>query len=377
MSKTYDVAVVGLGTMGSSACYHLARRGLKVLGLEQFDIPNALGAHHGHSRMIRMAYFEHPDYVPLLQRAYELWSELETQANTRLLHLTGGLYMAPPESPLIKGSLASAKTHDLAYELLSCDDIKLRYPPFQIPDHFVGFFESKAGFLIPEKVVAAHIELALRAGAQLQGHEPVRGWQEDGSAVEVRTDRGTYRAKHVIFSGGAWSNQLLTDLGVPLTVTRQIWAWFWPKDPDRFSLGRFPCWFIETEPDFGHYGFPMMPDSPGFKIAHHKPGVETSPDQVVRELLPGDEQSLRPVLQRYIPDADGSLLAIRVCLYTNSPDSFFIIDRHPRHSRVTLACGFSGHGFKFGSVVGEALADLATQGQTELPIQFLGLSRFA
>ncbi|MDB5293760.1 MAG: N-methyl-L-tryptophan oxidase, partial [Phycisphaerales bacterium] len=331
----------------------------------------------GFSRMIRMAYYEHPDYVPLLRRAYERWDELEQASGQKLLHLTGGLYMGPPAGEVVSGSLASARRHGLPHELLDRTQLVERFPQFQLPDDWQAIHEPRAGFLLPEKVIAAYADLALRAGAEIHGREPVMEWHADAQSVTVHTSRATYSASHLLFTGGAWTTSLLHDLGIKLQVTRQVMGWVWPREPGRFSLGHFPVWAIETPTGGLHYGFPLHPENPGLKIAHHSPGQLADPDHVVREVLPGDEETFRPALRQFLPAADGPLLSLRTCLYTNSPDQHFIIDRHPRHERVTIACGFSGHGFKFASVVGEILADLSTSGKTKLPIGFLGLRRFA
>lgn len=374
--NTFDTIVVGIGAMGSSACYHLARRGVRVLGLEQFDIPHALGSSHGASRMIRQAYYEHPDYVPLLRRAYQLWDEFEAISGQKLLYRTGGLYMGPPEGEVVGGALRSAREHQLPHELLDRDEIRGRYPQFQIPGNWAGLFEPEAGFLTPERVIAAYAQAALHAGAELHGRETVLEWTADSHGVRVRTAKDEYHAAHLVFCGGPWSGKLLRDLGTHLTVTRQVLGWVWPREPKAFALGRFPVWAIDRLDGTIHYGFPMTVDVPGFKVAHHGPGPTTDPDRVDRDEQPGDEESFRQVLRTSIPAANGPLLSMKACLYTNSPDGHFIIDRHPAHERVTLACGFSGHGFKFASVVGEILADLALEGSTRLPAQFLGLSRF-
>jgi sarcosine oxidase len=372
----YDVIVVGVGAMGSATCYRLAKRGAKVLGLEQFDIPHARGSSHGQSRMIRMAYYEHPDYVPLLRRAYELWHEIEQVSGQKLLHITGGVYMGRSDGEIVAGSLRSARQHGLAHEPLDRAAVAERYPQFQIPDDWSALFEPQAGFLLPERTVAAYAEAALRRGAELHGHEAVTAWRATERAVGVRTTRGEYEADHLVFCGGPWSGKLMSDLGVPLVVTRQVLGWVWPRKPEMFEIARLPVWAIEKTGGI-YYGFPMMPDSPGFKLADHSFGTTTDPDRVAREVTVEDERTFQPAIQQYIPDAQGSTLAMRVCLYTHSPDRHFVIDRHPRHDRVTVACGFSGHGFKFASVVGEVLADLALAGGTALPIEFLGLRRFA
>jgi sarcosine oxidase len=376
MADRYDVIVVGVGAMGSSACYHLARRGARALGLEQFDIPHALGSSHGFSRMIRMAYYEHPDYVPLLRRAYELWREVERASGQTLFHETGGVYMGPPGGEIVSGTVRAAREHGLPHEVLSRDDLARRFPQFHVPDHFTGVWEPRAGFLLPEKVVAAQAELALRAGAELHGREEVLQWDTGDDVAVVRTSKGEYRADQLIFCGGPWTGKLVRDLGVELAVTRQVLGWTWPRRPELFATNAFPVWGIEAPDGSLSYGFPMMSDNPGLKVARHGRGPVTDPDHVLRAGTPADEVEVHEILNRNLPDGDGPLLSLRVCLYTNSPDGHFIIDRHPKHPRVTLACGFSGHGFKFASVVGEVLADLALDGRSPLPVGFLGSQRF-
>lgn len=379
--QRFDVIVIGVGAMGSATCYQLARRGARVLGLEQFGIPHALGSSHGESRMIRLCYYEHPDYVPLLHRAYQLWGELEQATDSRLLFKTGGIYMGDAHSEFIRGTLRAAREHRLPHEELSHEQCLQRFPQFELPDDYSGVFESNAGFLIPERVVAGFAEQALRHCAELHGFEPVLDWSSDSHGATVRTAQATYLADRIIFCGGAWSEQLLGDVGIKLIVTRQVLGWVWPNEPSLFELNTLPVWAIDHPDSTQHYGFPMLPagahGSPGFKIAHHFHGTPATADTINRLPLPGDEEDFRWALRQFIPKADGQLLSMAVCMYTNSPDSHFIIDRHPRHERVLIACGFSGHGFKFASVIGEALADLAMNGRSDLPIGFLGLHRFA
>ncbi|HVY91966.1 MAG TPA: N-methyl-L-tryptophan oxidase [Bryobacteraceae bacterium] len=376
MQSEFDVIVVGVGAMGASACHHLARRGVRVLGIEQFDIPHNLGSSHGLSRMIRLAYYEHPDYVALLLRAYELWHELEAIAGATVLHLTGGLYMGRQGCELVHGSHVSAKQHGLTHELLDAKQIQSRFPQFDVPDDFIGLFEPRAGFLEPEKAISAFVQSAVLAGAQIHAREIVQQWSEDSGGVRVQTDRAHYRAQQIVFCAGAWTSKLVSDLGVPLTITRQPMLWFTPSAPMDFAMGKFPVWAIDRPGGGIFYGFPTPPGEAGLKAACHFPGSVTDPDRVPRELLESDVQEVDAALRRYLPAAAGPLLAHRVCIYTNSPDHHFIIDRHPQHQRVTLACGFSGHGFKFASVVGEILADLAMNGRTQLPADFLRLKRF-
>lgn len=373
---TYDVIVIGIGAMGSAACHHLARRGARVLGLEQFDIPHELGSSSGVTRMIRLAYYEHPNYVPLLRRAYQLWEELEVESGQQLLYLTGGLYLGPPKGELVAGSLESARRHGLEHELLDRSELLRRFPQFRTPEDWLGLFENRAGFLMPQRAIAAQAELALRHGAELRAREPVIGWERDGAGVSVKTATAQYHAEKLIVCGGAWSGRLLRDLEIPLRVTRQSMGWFWPRTPKAFALGTLPVWAIENPDRSLYYGFPMIADVPGFKIARHCPGPLADPDRVAREPLPGDEADLRSGLGQFVPAGEGPLLALRTCLYTNSADGHFIIDRHPNSDRVILACGFSGHGFKFASVIGEILADLAMGGKTGNGVEFLRLGRW-
>jgi sarcosine oxidase len=377
----YDVIVAGVGAMGAAALWHLARRGVRVLGLEPHGVPHALGSSHGYSRAIRLAYFEHPDYVPLLRRAWDLWGELEEVAGRRLLYRTGCLYAGPPDSDLIRGSLASAQAHGLPHEALDRGGLAMRFPQLGVPDDYVAMFEPLGGALRPEACVTAFALGALQAGARIHGHEGVRSWQAGPDGVTVETERGRrFQARHLLLCGGAWSDRLVTDLGVPLTVTRQVLGWVWPERPGPLSLeGGLPTWAIEHDGGAYTYGFPMLPDNPGFKLARHAPiGPPVTPETVQRQPLPGDEETFLPAARRFFTDVgdDPTVLAIRICLYTNSPDGHFIVDRHPIHENVSVACGFSGHGFKFAPVIGEALADMAMDGKTRLPIGFLGLGRF-
>ena len=372
----FDCIVVGVGAMGSSACYHLARRGQRVIGLDRFTIPNAMGSSHGLSRMIRLAYYEHADYVPLLRRAFTLWEDLEKQAGEKLLYKVGGLYMGRITDPAVAGALESARIHGLPHELLNRDQLAARYPQFHLPADFVGMFEPNAGFLLPEKCVEAYATLARESGAEIHENEPVIEWTADANGATVIAQAGTYHARQIIFTAGPWTEKLVRDLGVKLSVTRQVLGWVHPKRPELFRLGALPAWAIGHNDGWLYYGFPMLPDGEGFKLAWHRPREATDPDRVRRETTPQDEQEFRAALREYLPDADGPLASMRICMYTNSPDHHFIIDRHPAHPNVTVACGFSGHGFKFAGVIGEILADLVIKGETAAGINFLSINRF-
>ena len=380
LDDQFDVIVVGVGAMGSSACFELARRGMKVLGLEQFAIAHERGSAHGQSRMIRMAYYEHPDYVPLLARAYERWQEAERLSGERLLHITGGLYAGPSDGEVVPGSEAAARTHGLQYERLSASEAVDRFPLFRLPQSWSALFEPMAGFLLPEHAVSTYVKLARQQGAVIRSNEPVLDWQSAGASAggpwRVRTNAGVNEGKRLIFCGGAWSGRLMADLGVPLQVTRQVMGWVRPADPEPFRLGRFPVWAIENLDRSLQYGFPVLPGESTLKVSWHGAGPPADPDTVDRTTSGADVATFLPQLPHVLPTAAGPVAEMRVCLYTNSPDHHFIVDRHPTADGVYLACGFSGHGFKFASVIGEILADFATRGTTAHPVRFLSLDRF-
>jgi sarcosine oxidase len=371
-----DVLVIGLGGMGSAAAYHLARRGHRVIGLEQFTQAHDRGSSHGRSRIIREAYFEHPAYVPLIQRAYELWETLQREGGSRLLLPTGGVMIGPESGVLVQGALTSARTHDLAHELLDSGVLRARYPAFSVTEGTVGVWEPRAGVLFPELCVLAHLRGATGSGAVLRFEERVLAWEARDDDVEVRTDQGTYTASHLIITAGPWAAAVLSDLGLPLAVERNVMYWFRPCDPAAFSPGRFPVYIYEYRQDAFIYGFPQV-GRDGVKVAHHHSGEFCTPDTIRREVTPDEIERMRTILARTLPSLAGELLHAVACMYTNTPDGHFIIDRHPRHPRVTVACGFSGHGFKFASVVGEILAELAVDGQTRHPIELFRLGRFA
>ncbi|MEM9789314.1 MAG: N-methyl-L-tryptophan oxidase [Planctomycetota bacterium] len=393
MSEPWDVIVVGVGSMGAAACCELSRRGASVLGLEQMaTAPHELGAHHGHSRVIRLSYFEHADYVPLLRRAYEAWDSLERVCGQRLMYRVGGLWAGRPEDALVAGSLDAARRYGLAHELLDRSEIADRFPQLIVPDDWSAIFEPVAGLLVPERVVSGCVTLAERRGASILTGQRVTDVIEDGPLLRVVTPDATHTARHVVFTTGAWTG----DIGVPLTVTRQVLGWVRPTRPDRLNADVLPCVAVADGPASIHYGFPMIDppspdvpttnslDDPGvppaglFKFCHHYQGPTTTPDTVNRRPEPGDIDDFLPALRRFLPDAAGEVVDVRVCLYTNTPDGHFIVDEHPRYGpgKTTIACGFSGHGFKFVSVMGEVIADLALNGRTDLPVNFLRHARF-
>lgn len=361
--------------MGSATVYQLASRGRKVLGLERYDVPHAMGSSHGVNRIIRKAYFEHPSYVPLLERAYELWRHLEEVSGERLLVITGGLDAAPPDDRVFTGSLESCRLHGLAHEVLDATEVARRYPGYRLPDDHMAVFQPDGGYVMSERCIVAHVEAALDRGAEVHGREQVIGWEPSGEGVAVMTDRGRYTADRLVVTAGAWSMGLLQDLRGLAQPERQVLGWFQPRRPELFTPETFPIFNLEVGE--GHfYGFPVE-TIPGFKIGlYHHLEENVDPDTMDREPNVADETVLRAAVDRYFPEASGPTLTLKTCLFTNSPDEHFILDTLPDLPQVTIGAGFSGHGFKFSSVVGEILADLALDGTTSHDIGFLGLGRF-
>jgi sarcosine oxidase len=380
--KSHDVIVLGLGGMGSAAAYHLAARGQRVLGLEQFTSPHDRGASHGATRVIRQSYFEHPSYVPLLLRAYELWRDLEAHSRQSLLHLTGGLMLGTARSDVVTGSLRSAREYNLPHEFLEAADIRRRFPPFHVKNDTVGVFEKAGGYLLCEPSVAAHLAAARKAGADLHFEEPVISWHADeGGDVSVETARATYQAEQLVIAPGPWAPEILADLGVPFTITRGVLCWFQTSGGvGAFAPDRFPVWIRQIDESTSIYGFPAVDgEAGGVKVSFHdRPMKEIcTAGTVERTIRESDEQDLRSVLRDFLPGLDGPLVQATTCLYTMTPDAHFVISAHPRHAQVQVACGFSGHGFKFCSVVGEILADLATTGSTRHDMSLFSPSRFS
>jgi sarcosine oxidase len=376
INATYDVIVLGVGGMGSSAAFELARRGLRVLGLEQFALAHDRGSSHGQTRVIRKAYSDHPAYVTLLHRAYERWFDLEKRHGRHLFTVCGCLTLGQPDADRVCGVVRSAREHNLPVEQLTAVELRRRYPIFRVGDDFVGVFEPEAGFLLVEDCVAAYAAEARRLGAELRTQEAVLSWEATGSGVVVRTQSGNYAADRLVISAGAWAGRTLAELHLPLTVRRQVTSWHATVDDSLFHQDRFPVYRAQV-PEGIFYGFPVI-DGNGHKVARSDSGTDISgPAALDRVLSPDDEAKCRPFLDRYLPAVTGPVRSSSVCMYTMTPDKQFILDRHPRHPNVVIASGFSGHGFKFASVVGEIMADLATEGRTSLPIDIFKIDRFA
>jgi sarcosine oxidase len=374
---SYDVIVVGLGGMGSAAAYHLAARGQQVLGLERHTAAHDQGSSHGGSRIIRQSYFEDPAYVPLLLRGYELWERLAQDSGSDVISLTGGVYLGPPDSLTFAGSLRAAQEWDLPHEVLDAAELSKRFPTFAPPDGHVALYEDRAGFVRPERTVAAHLQLAERAGAELHYREPVTSWESTPGGVRVTTAAGSYEAGQLVVCPGAWAPELLADLGVPFLVERQVMHWFQPADGvGAFTADRHPIYIAEDDAGTQVYGFPAIdgPDG-GAKIAFFRRGQECTPETIDRQVHEAEKEAMAAQTRGVLPTLPDRHLTAATCMYTNTPDEHFVIARHPGHTAVTVACGFSGHGFKFVPVVGEVLADLATTGRTDHPIALFDPTR--
>ena len=379
MSQPFDAIILGLGGMGSAAAFHLAARGQRVLGFDQFAPPHAEGSTHGQSRVIRQAYYEEPAYVPLLLRAYELWNELERKSARQLLTLTGGLMLGLPDSGVVVGSLRSAQQHGLPHELLDANEIRKRFPQFAPAADTVALFEKNAGVVRPEEAVRANLDLAARLGAELHCEEEVTAWKVAGGSVRVTTTRGNYETGQLVLAAGPWLAKVLADLALPVHVERQVQFWFEPVGGvARFLPDKFPIWIWETKDGAHPYGLPAIEAaSGGVKVSIHHGGKHPrcTPDTLDRTVSEAEIAAARGCVSALIPALNGRCLNAVTCMYTNTPDEHFLLDRHPVHPQVLIVSPCSGHGFKFCPVIGEIVADLVAQGKTRHDINAFRLSR--
>ncbi len=370
----FDVAVLGLGGVGSATLLQLARRGLSVIGIDRFVPPHAFGSSHGHTRIIRQAYFEHPDYVPLLAECYREWHELEEYIGKKLYFDIGVLQIGPEAGTVISGIRRAAAEHQLSIQEFSPKSLQIRWPALAVPETMVGILEAKAGYLLVEDCINSQITAARDAGAKVQAPSEVLRW-DPGRPIKLHTSNGTITAERLIVSAGSWASSLLQELNLKLEIRRKSVFWF--TADQRFTASKgYPCFLYEL-PQGVFYGFPVI-DAQGVKLAEHSGGQTVSdPLQVHREIDPEDERHIDDFRNRYLPDITGKRLNHQTCLYTMSPDEHFIVDRHPQAENVVFAAGLSGHGFKFSPILGRALSDLSLDGGTQLPIEFLSVRRFS
>lgn len=374
-NSRFDAIVVGVGGMGSAATYYLARRGKRVLGLERFGIPHSMGSSHGHTRIIRLAYYEDPSYVLLLRRAYELWREIQQTAGERLLHITGSVDAGPEESWVFKGSWESARLHDLPHEVLTGSELRRRYPGYHLPAQHLALVQPEGGFLAPERCIVSYVVAAQALGAEVHGHERVLEWEPLGQGgVRVTTSRDTYEADRLVVTAGAWDGELLDVLDGVAVPERQVLAWLQPTRPEHFRPANFPVFNLLVD-EGRFYGFPVH-GVPGFKFGkYHHLEENVDPEEMDREIHPRDERLLREFAERYFPEGCGPTMDLQACMFTNTQDNHFVIDVHPEYPQVSFASPCSGHGFKFASVVGEIMADLADNGITRHDISLFRLER--
>ena len=381
----YDVAVIGLGSTGAAALYHLASRGIRTIGLERETPGHDGGSSHGESRIIRLAYFEHPSYVELVQAAYVNWRALEAAFGQSVITPTGILEIGSPGSELVEGTMASIDLHHLPHERLTGRQASHRFPAFTLPNAWEGVFQSDAGILSADLAIRLHLEGARAAGAEVRTQTTVRAIEPAGPAVRlVLVDGSVIEAGAVVVAAGGWICELVPELRSILTLSRQAVAWFQPNRPELCGPERFPVFLLDADADPVSgapadviYGFPDFAGT-GVKAASHLLGRTLARAEEARQDADRDDaERVSRIMRRLIPAAAGPVSQLKTCIYTSTPDADFIIDRHPADPRVVLASACSGHGFKFASVLGEILADMATTGTTSHDISRFALARLA
>ena len=376
-ARHYKAIVVGLGAMGSATLYHLARRGWRVLGIEQFTAGHDRGSSHGDSRIIRETYFEHPLYVPLVRRAHELWLELEKESGVSLMTITGGLMIGPTDGSIVSGSLRSAAEHKLPHALLSAEEVHERFPPFRLAKGLVAVLDPRAGFLDPEACTRAHLKLAQDSGAAVRFNEPLLDWNISSDLVRVTTASEAYTADRLVLAAGPWNSGLVPDLELPLTIERQAVFWLDPgTNTTCYDVGQFPIYAYEYVAGNICYGFPRVPKGVKASVMHAGETVRR-PDKVNRTVGKSEVNPLRAALRPILPElAESTVRESDVCLFTNTPDHDFIIDFHPFFPQVLISSPCSGHGFKFASAIGELQADLLTKGKTDFDLSPFRIGRW-
>ena len=378
MGKVYDVAVIGVGGMGSAACWRMAQAGLSVLGLEQFSIPNTRGSSHGATRILRLGLHESSKYVPMVMRAVELWRDAEKKSGEKLFHAVGSIDVAEPHSRIFWGSQDACRTCDISHEILNAREVRRRFPAIHPTDSMMAVYQHGSGFVLPELAICTHVNLALAAGADIHGHEKTLGWEKKGSVYRIETDRGFYEAEQLVITAGAWLGKLLGQENVPVTAERCVLGWFAPRrNAAQLSKGQLPVWIVDSEQTGHFYGFPIH-GNPGFKLGRlrESPSPAIDPDLIRREPDHADEMEMREFLAQCFPDANGSMLSMETCFFENTPDRSPIIDEIEGESGCWILGGFSGHGYKYASAVGEIACDLVRQRTPKVDLSPFQLNRF-
>jgi len=374
--RTFDVAVLGVGGIGSAACYHLARTGLRVVGIEQFSIPHSRGSSHGVTRILREGLHENETYVPLVRRALELWRELEKTSGTQLFYQTGSLDIGLPGSSIVVGSLNSCQRWAIPHDTFAASELRRRYPVLRIYDEMVAVLQPNSGFVLAEGSITAHVNGACDHGAEIHGHEKMIDWEANGDGYAIQTTHDRYEVGQIVFTVGAWASKV-TGISVQVRPERAVLGWFQPKEnAARFGVGSLPVWIIDS-PDGGHfYGLPIF-GIPGFKLGRLSRNLdEVDPDLPLLEPDSRDEHDLRQFLEKHFPDANGSLLSMQTAFFEHSPDRHFIIGELPGFPGAWVIAGLSGHGFKYASALGELAKDLLVQRKSGYDLSPFRLDRF-
>jgi sarcosine oxidase len=375
MPQVFDCMVIGLGANGSSTLYHLSGTGKKVIGIDRFTPPHIYGSSHGESRIIRKAYYEAPVYVPLLQASYTEWAKLEKAAGKKLFLPTGGIMLGNKDAAVVQGSRLSADTHGIPYEFLDSTAIRKRFPAFRPTTETVGILEKEAGILFPEECIRSFLQQSAKQGAAILTNEPVVRIEPRVGSIEVTTTKERYSVGSLVLSAGAWTNRLLPELQLPLSVKRQVLFWFangQAGDQDRFRPDNMPIYIWEFAAGKMFYGFPDL--GTGIKIAPHHRGRSIDPDDLTQDVSREDIAEMEDIARQYlgmVPIFKSSA----VCMYTNTPDENFIIDRHPAFNHIIVASPCSGHGFKFSSLTGRILSDMALGKDTGFDLSPFSLTR--
>ena len=373
MAEEYDVAVLGLGGMGSQSLLHLARQNVRVVGIDQFNPPHNHGSSHGLSRLIRMGYFEHPDYVPLIRRAFELWDSLQSEASQSLWVSCGLLEGGPPDGVLVSGLRQAVEQYQLDLPQLSLAEVARQFPGFSLPTDWELYFESQAGFLRPERCIEAALRFAESDGADLAVGSTIHGIQSNDRGIEIATERSTIRTQKLIMTLGPWSPLWNSHIDFPIRLLHKKLLWFTTKQTHHSVEGDCPCFLFENDGQF-YYGMPTE-SNVGLKLARHDGGTEI---QEVDEVVEATEEieSVIDFANRFFNPPLSHVESVVSCRYSMSPDEQFVLGQSPMDQRIHYLAGLSGHGFKFASVLGEVMADWVLSGELCPNAEFLHRRRF-